>query len=114
MTSPEPKVSKEYFRREFAKNAPKYYNARLFEEEGFTRKACAKCGKNFWSASESDSCGDSSHEPYSFFKKNQEKESYAGFWKKFAGFWKKTGHDVIPRYPRLSKWRDNLFFVIAA
>ena len=108
-----PGVSKEHLKNEFSKNPSKYYKAKLFEEQGFERKTCAKCGKNYWAAGGSDSCGDSSHEEYSFFKKNPVKETYADFWKKFAGFWKKNGHEVIPRYPLLAKWRDDLFFVIA-
>jgi len=113
MTSSGIQVSKDYLKGEFAKNPSNYYNVKLFTDEGFARKKCAKCGKNFWTQGDTDSCGDSSHEPYSFFKKNPVKESYADFWKKFAQFWKKNGHEVIPRYPILSKWRDDLFFVIA-
>jgi len=106
-------VSKEYLKGEFSKNPAKYYKTKLFDDEGFERKTCAKCGKNYWTAGGSDSCGDSSHEEYTFFKKTPVKESYADFWKKFAGFWKKNGHDVIPRYPLLAKWREDLYFVIA-
>ncbi|MFH1056225.1 MAG: alanine--tRNA ligase-related protein, partial [Candidatus Micrarchaeota archaeon] len=106
-------VSKEFFRKEFAKDYSKYYSAELFKQEGFERKNCSKCGKSFWTAGEGASCGDSSHEPYSFFKKTPVRETYAGFWRKYSDFWKKNGHDVIARYPLLSKWRDDLFFVIA-
>ncbi len=106
-------ISKDYLRKEFSRDYSKYYNSKLFKDEGFERKVCTTCGKGFWTASGSDSCGDSSHEPYSFFKKTPVKESYSDFWKKFADFWKKRGHDVIPRYPLLAKWREDLFFVIA-
>jgi alanyl-tRNA synthetase len=106
-------VSKDFFRQEFSKDHSKYYKTKLFEDEGFERKTCPKCGKNYWSAGGKESCGDSSHEQYSFFKKTPVKEGYADFWKKFASFWKKNDHDVIDRYPLLSKWRDDLFFVIA-
>ncbi|MEM4255417.1 MAG: alanine--tRNA ligase [Candidatus Norongarragalinales archaeon] len=108
-----PGVSKERLKDEFSKNPTKYYKTKLFDEQGFVRKTCVKCGKNYWTAGGSDSCGDSSHEEYSFFKKTPLRESYAAFWKKFADFWKKNNHEVIPRYPLLAKWRDDLFFVIA-
>lgn len=106
-------VTKEQLKKDFAKDYKKYYEVPLFKEEGFTRAVCPKCGKGYWSIGRHD-CGDSSHEPYSFFKKNPRKETYVDFWKKFAGFWKKNGHEIVPRYPVLCRWRDDLYFNIAS
>ncbi len=98
---------------EFSRDFAKHYEVELFRNEGFVHSTCPKCGKGYWSAG-LPTCGDSSHEKYSFFKKSPGKESYVGFWKKYADFWKKRGHTVLPRYPVLSRWRDDLFFTIAS
>lgn len=100
----------------FAKDSSRYYSVELFKKNEFSRKMCRTCGHAFWSTSEESNCGDSSHNPYSFIGKRREGEQldYAAFWKKFASFWKKAGHEVIPRYPVISRWRDDLYFTIAS
>ena len=106
--------SKEFLKKKFAAENKKYYEVELFRQEGFERKVCVQCGKGFWSAGNTTSCGDSSHTKYSFFREEPRKESYANFWKKFEEFWKKRGHESVPRYPVLSRWRDDLYFTIAS
>ncbi len=106
-------LSKEGLKKEFQKEYKKYYEVGVFRDNGFEHKLCPKCGKGFWSAGAED-CGDSCHTPYSFFKKTPGKKTYVEFWKEFAEFWKKRGHEVIPRYPVLSRWRDDLYFTIAS
>jgi len=106
-------VSKSDLCKEFSLKPREYYEVPLFKKQGFSRKQCSKCGKFFWSLGEKRDCGDSTHTEYSFFRKTPLRETYAGFWKKFADFWKKNGHAVIPRYPILSRWREDLPFVIA-
>lgn len=98
----------------FRKDYQTHYRVPLFDEQGFSRYTCKICGKGFWSVQARDTCGDSSHEKYAFFRDHPRAESYAGFWKKFADFWKKNGHAVIPRYPVVSRWRDDLPFTIAS
>lgn len=107
-------LSKELLKKEFSKEHKKYYEVPLFKREGFTRKECGKCGKGFWSIGDSRNCGDSSHEKYSFFKEKPRKIHYAEFLKKFLDFWKKNDHEIIPRYPVVCKWRDDLPFNIAS
>ena len=106
-------LSKESLKKEFQKEYKKYYEVDVFRQNGFEHKTCPKCGKGFWSTGKDD-CGDSCHTPYSFFKKTPGKKGYAEFWKEFADFWKKRGHEIIPRYPVLSRWRDDLYFTIAS
>ncbi|HEV8289856.1 MAG TPA: alanine--tRNA ligase [Candidatus Norongarragalinales archaeon] len=101
-------------REEFAKDHQKHYSVPLFEREGFKRKTCLFDGKGYWTASDAPDCGDSSHTPYSFFKDKPVRYEYAKFWEKFADFFRKQGHSVIPRYPVLSRWRDDLYFTIAS
>ncbi len=107
-------VSKPFLRKKFAKDYAKYYEVPLFRQEGFEHRVCEKCGKGFWTASGVHSCGDSEHEEYSFFREKPRNESYASFWKKFSDFFSRNGHEIVPRYPVISRWRDDLYFTIAS
>ncbi|MCL5675057.1 MAG: alanine--tRNA ligase [Candidatus Marsarchaeota archaeon] len=109
-----PKLNKEELRKEFSKDPKSYYSTKTFEEEGFTRKKCKVCGKNFWSIGERDKCEDPEHTEYSFFKDNPKPIGYKAFWDKFASFFEKNGHKVIARYPVVSRWRQDLYFTIAS
>ncbi|MGC8533720.1 MAG: alanine--tRNA ligase [Candidatus Parvarchaeum sp.] len=86
-------------------------------ELGLKRYRCKVCGKNFWSFTEKEKCGDvDCIGEYTFFNKNISslKESYEGIWKEFSRFFKKTGHKEIKRYPVVARWRDDIYFVEAA
>ncbi|HLD75897.1 MAG TPA: alanine--tRNA ligase-related protein, partial [Candidatus Norongarragalinales archaeon] len=107
-------LSKKALAQTFASDYRKYYEVPLFRNEGFERFSCKLCGKGYWALEEQESCGDSAHVPYSFFREKPRSETYAGFWKKFADFWVKNGHAIIPRYPVVSRWRDDLPFTIAS
>lgn len=108
-------LSKESLRKEFALNPEKYYNTKLFEEEGFERHKCRICGKYFWTADpERSLCGDSEHEGYSFIKEKPEDVSLESFWFKFAKFFEEEGHEIIEKYPVVSRWRQDLYFTIAS
>ena len=107
-------ASKDELRKEFSKDYKRHYEVPLFGKEGFSRFTCKKCGKGYWALEEGQDCGDSAHREYSFFREKPRVMGYADFWKKFADFWKKNGHSVIPRYPVLSRWRDDLYFTIAS
>jgi len=92
------------------------YEVELFREQGFRRKKCPKCGKNFWTLGDGIDCGEPPCSEYSFIddpptKKrimlNEMRELYLGF---FA----KHGHERINRYPVVARWRDDIFFSIAS
>ncbi len=107
-------LSKDSLKKHFSANYNEFYNVPLFDREGFLRKVCSICGKGFWTAGNKETCGDSSHDKYTFFRKTPRNETYASFWRKTADFWKRNNHDVIDRYPVLSRWRDDLPFTIAS
>ncbi len=107
-------LSKQKLREEFAKKANEHYSVGLFGEEGFSRHTCNICGKNFWSIKDRDTCDDSSHTEYSFFKDKPRSTGYVEFWKKFADFFKENGHTEINGYPVVSRWRQDLYFTIAS
>ncbi|MBI4176974.1 MAG: alanine--tRNA ligase [Candidatus Aenigmarchaeota archaeon] len=101
--------------KEFQKNPSKYWKVEMFEDNGFTRKVCAKCGKFFWSVSKA-TCGDTSCEDYGFIGASATKRrfGYIEMWKEFEKFFSKNSHHSMPRYPVVSRWRPDLFFTIAS
>ncbi len=106
--------SKDELRKQFSKEPRKYYEVSVFKEQGFERRSCSMCGKYFWSADPSRKlCGDSSHEPYSFIRKNPSSVDYSEFWHSFARFFKKEGHAIVDSYPVVSRWRQDLYYTIA-
>lgn len=106
-------LSKDSLKKEFGKQSEKHYGTRTFREEGFKRRKCRLCGKHFWSIADTDDCGDSAHTPYSFFKDKPLEISYVDFWKKFSDYFRRNGHEIIHRYPVVSRWRQDLYFTIA-
>ncbi|MDE1834630.1 MAG: alanine--tRNA ligase, partial [Candidatus Micrarchaeota archaeon] len=108
------RLSKDSLRAEFAKKPNEYYKVKLFDEEGFVRHTCRVCKKNFWSITDTDLCGDSSHTEYTFFKDKPKPVKYDEFWRGFADFFKKNGHAEVARYPVVSRWRRDLYFTIAS
>jgi alanyl-tRNA synthetase len=108
-------LSKDKLRQEFSKEPEKYYSTKLFRKEGFKRKQCPSCGKYFWTIDDKRMfCGDSSHEPYSFFREHPREISYVDFWKTVSDFFRKNGHEIIDKYPVVSRWRQDLYFTIAS
>ncbi len=108
------RLDKGELRKAFGKDYDSYYSTDLFKKEGFRRRLCKICGKNFWSISERDQCDDPEHTPYTFFKESPRPIGYVAFWKKFADFFSSNGHAVIDRYPVVSRWRQDLYFTIAS
>ncbi|MGC8537505.1 MAG: alanine--tRNA ligase [Candidatus Micrarchaeia archaeon] len=109
------KLDKDSLRKDFSKDYKSYYSTELFEREGFIRKKCKVCGKNFWTLDpERELCGDSEHEPYSFFTEKTVDIDYSNFWRKFAKFFIDNGHKEIEKYPVVSRWRQDLYFTIAS
>ncbi|MGB7677608.1 MAG: hypothetical protein WBL49_02265, partial [Nitrososphaeraceae archaeon] len=48
----------------FSSDPDRYYKVPLFDKVGFSRQACSRCGKFFWSIVNRESCPD--HESYGF------------------------------------------------
>ncbi len=107
-------LNKPSLRKEFAKKPEEYYAVELFKREGFSRHTCKICAKNFWATEETQSCKDSSHTQYSFFREKPRPIRYCDFWNDFAGFFKRNGHEEVKRYPVVSRWRQDLYFTIAS
>ncbi|MEM3399325.1 MAG: alanine--tRNA ligase [Candidatus Micrarchaeia archaeon] len=104
-------TTKQELKKKFSEEYEKHYALEFFREKGFERKKCPKCGRNFWSLGK-ETCGDSSCEPYSFFGKRD--ADYIEVWRGFEKFFVGHGHESIPRYPVICRWRDDLYFTIAS
>ncbi|MGC8680326.1 MAG: alanine--tRNA ligase, partial [Candidatus Micrarchaeia archaeon] len=92
-----------------------YYSTKIFKDNNFVRKKCRICGKFFWTLDQNrDTCGDSEHSGYTFFKDKPLEVDYVEFWDRFANFFSKNGHKIIDRYPVVSRWRQDLYFTIAS
>ncbi len=103
--------------KEFSADPEKYYNVRLFQEQGFVRKACLKCGRFFWTLNaDGNLCPDDGTNTYSFIgdPPTSKRFDYTQSWKQVEEFFVKNNHTSISRYPVVCRWRDDLFFTIAS
>jgi len=103
--------------RQFQKDWKQHYNLKIFQEQGWLRKRCRRCGHSFWALDrKKKTCGDSSCEPYSFIGKkvSKLKLDYVDTWREFAKYFQKQGYTVLPRYPTIARWRDDTWFVQAS
>lgn len=74
------------------------YKVKLFDELGFVRKKCKKCGQWFWTLDEErETCGDAPCDIYSFIGKPITKKpyTYKEMVKEFINFFKEHGHEPI-------------------
>jgi alanyl-tRNA synthetase len=94
------------------------YKVRLFDELGFVRKQCKKCGQWFWTLDEDrEICGDAPCDIYSFIGKPITKKpyDYNEMVNEFINFFKEHGHEPIKRAPVTARrWRDDILLTIAS
>jgi len=110
-------MDKEEILAKFSADPVKYYKVKLFEEQGFERKLCAKCGRFFWTLdSNRNHCPEDSDDTYSFIGNPPTKKrfDYSQAWKEVESFFVKNGHTSVSRYPVVCRWRDDLYFTIAS
>ena len=110
-------MNKKEILKEFSADPDKYYNVKLFQEQGFVRKACAKCGRFFWTLNaDRDLCPDDGTDTYSFIGEppTTKRFDYTQAWKQVEEFFVKNNHTSVSRYPVVCRWRDDLYFTIAS
>ncbi len=94
------------------------YKVKLFDELGFVRKKCKKCGQYFWTLDEErETCGDAPCDIYSFIGKPITKKpyTYKEMVEEFINFFKEHGHQPIKRAPVTARrWRDDILLTIAS
>ena len=110
-------MNKSQILKEFSADPKKYYNVKLFAEQGFVRKSCVKCGRFFWTLNaDRDLCPDDGLDTYSFIGEppTTKRFDYTQSWKQIEEFFVKNNHTSVSRYPVVCRWRDDLFFTIAS
>ena len=110
-------MDKNQILKEFSSDPDKYYNVKLFQEQGFVRKSCSKCGRFFWTLDASRTlCPDDGTDTYSFIGEppTSKRFDYTQAWKQVEEFFVKNNHTSISRYPVVCRWRDDLYFTIAS
>ena len=110
-------MDKSQILKEFSADPDKYYNVKLFQEQGFVRKACSKCGRFFWTLNADRTlCPDDGTDTYSFIGEppTTKRFDYTQAWKQVEEFFVKNDHTSVSRYPVVCRWRDDLFFTIAS
>ncbi len=108
-------ISKDELRKKFSREPDRYYRVKLFEELGFERKQC-RCGKFFWTLSESETCSDSTCQKYEFIGNppTKKKMDYIETWRAVEKFFEKNGHRSIRSYPVVCRWFPGLYFTVAS
>ena len=92
------------------------YHLPFFDEYGYDRKLCPKCGECFWTQnSDQKLCGESTVEgcaDYTFIGNPPTRRSYSlqEMREAFLSFFEKRGHRRIKPYPIVARWRDDLYF----
>ena len=101
----------------FSKEPEKFYKVKLFDEQGYQRKSCTKCGRFFWTIdSNRNNCPEDSEDTYSFIGNppTLKRFDYSQAWNEVESFFTKNGHTSVNRYPVVCRWRDDLYFTIAS
>lgn len=110
-------MDKKEILKEFSSDPDRYYKVKLFEEQGFVRKACSKCGRFFWTLDNGRNlCPDDAEDTYSFIGEppTSKRFDYTQAWKQVEEFFVKNNHTSVSRYPVVCRWRDDLYFTIAS
>jgi len=110
-------LDKNQILKEFSSDPDKYYNVKLFQEQGFVRKSCSKCGRFFWTLdADRTLCPDDGTDTYSFIGEppTSKRFDYTQSWKQVEEFFVKNNHTSVSRYPVVCRWRDDLYFTIAS
>ncbi|MFH0956867.1 MAG: alanine--tRNA ligase-related protein, partial [Candidatus Aenigmatarchaeota archaeon] len=108
--------AKEKLKKDFSSKPDQYYRVKLFDELGFQRGKCAKCGSYFWTLDpERTTCPNPPCEQYSFIGKPSMKGmDYIETWRTIEKFFVKNGHESIPSYPVVCRWFPGLYFTVAS
>jgi len=110
-------MDKKEILKTFSADSDRYYKVKLFEEQGYERKSCSRCGRFYWTIdSNRNNCPEHSDDTYSFIGNppTQKRFDYTQAWKEVESFFVKNGHTSVNRYPVVCRWRDDLYFTIAS
>lgn len=96
------------------------YHVPFFDEQGYMRKLCPKCGGYFWTvALDMETCGEASSHGcalYTFIGNPPTRRAYSlrEMREAFLSFFEKLGHKRMKPYPVVARWRDDLYLTSAS
>jgi len=94
----------------------KTFRLDFFKQNNFKRHKCIKCGKDFWSLIERNTCGDSPCDQYEFIGNPIIPKKYD--WKKmrseYIRWFENNDHTSINRYPTVARWKPDTFYTGAS
>jgi alanyl-tRNA synthetase len=96
------------------------YHVPFFDEQGYMRKLCPKCGGHFWTvAPDMKTCGEASPHGcalYTFIGSPPTRRAYSlrEMREAFLSFFEKLGHKRMKPYPVVARWRDDLYLTSAS
>ena len=97
--------------------SPNEFNITFMKSHGYIRKKCKKCGAFFWTLNEDlDTCGEAPCNEYTFLNNPPTSRRYnlRELRDTFLKFFERNGHEIIPAYPVVARWRDDLLVTIAS
>ncbi|UCD02908.1 MAG: hypothetical protein JSV63_03955 [Candidatus Aenigmatarchaeota archaeon] len=108
--------AKEKLKRDFSQSPDKYYRVKLFDELGFMRRKCPKCGSYFWTLDKDIKiCPNPPCTEYSFIENPPiRKMDYIETWRVIEKFFVKNKHESVPSYTVVCRWFPGLFFTVAS
>ncbi len=104
-------------KKRFSKNE---YHVPLFDELGYVRKLCPKCGEFFWTLLPSmETCGEATSQGCAlttFINDAPTRKKYVlrEMREAFLSFFEKRGHHRMKPYPVVARWRDDLYLTNAS
>ena len=96
------------------------YRIPFFEEQGYVRKLCPKCGEHFWTViPDMETCGEANSYGcalYTFINNPPTRKAYSlrEMRRAFLSFFEKRGHKKMKPYPVVARWRDDLYLTSAS
>lgn len=98
----------------------KEYSVSFFDEQGYVRKLCPKCGEHFWTLiPDMETCGEATSEEcavYTFINNPPTRKAYSlrEMREIFLSFFEKRDHKRMKPYPVVARWRDDLYLTNAS
>jgi len=98
----------------------KEYHLPFFDEYGYVRKRCPRCGEYFWTVNPDQRlCGESTTygcADYTFINNPPTSRKYtlSEMRESFLSFFERKGHERIKPYLLVARWRDDLYFTNAS
>lgn len=102
-------------KKNFSKDYLKYYWVPIFDEHGYERQTCKKCGTSYWAIPGSQECPNTTCSNYTFIgKPNGKAMDYIETWKAIEKFFVDNGHVSVPSYPVIARWFPGMYFTLAS